>query len=193
VVPVITKENIMTTREEKQIEVGITHSGGRVSAMEEYVDRNTVTVRETEDLSRSQGEGHWLARHYNNDGEELSFVRENGRHSQNLYYGPYSARLHYTGFDAEYPDDISHSMKCVSVDTHLYFDYSSDEDGVIKHFRASGNDRKGYSFNLSNRGVEVIIHPNHPNYASYDYPEEETEPRGVDDLPILGKRIEIPL
>jgi len=173
--------------------VGMAHSEQAIAEHEENVGRNTVATNEFKDLSSWQGAGSWIQRTYNVAGEELSFVRENGCNTHSFYYGPYKTTLRNKGFDFTYPEAISHRLSGVSLDTCVSLDYSQGEDGDIKHFNVVASDAKGFSFEASRVGVRVTIYRDHPNYDSYDYPEEEVEPSPEGSDPVMGKEIFIKL
>lgn len=173
--------------------IGMFHSQQAVEEHEENVGRNTVAKNEFEDHSGSQGAGSWIARTYNAVGEELSFVRENGWHTNSFYYGPYKTTLRHKGFDATYPEQINHRLSGRSLDTCVSMDYSQNEDGDINHFHVMASSIKGFSLEANQSGVQVTIYPDHPNYDSYNYPEEEVEPSPDGEALIMGKQVYIKL
>lgn len=169
------------------------HSEQAEAENNDNVNRNTMVSSEFVDLSSWQGAGSWLARSYNADGEELTFVRENGWNTNTFYYGPYQTTLRHKGFNSTYPEEVAHRLYGHSLNTSVGLGYTQNEDGDIPHFHMNVSDRKGYSLEADNKGVRVTIYPDHPNYADYDYPEEEVEPSGDGESLIMGKQVYIKL
>jgi len=179
--------------EQLRANIAAFHSEQSATEADEYAGRNTMQHSEFVDLSCIQEDDSWLARSYNLAGEELTFIRENGFHTNTFYYGAYTTTLRHSSFDAEYPESVAHSLKGVSLDTGVSLNYDNNEDGEIKNFHFVASDVKGFYVEASRSSVRVTIYPDHPNYSSYDYPEVEVEPSPDDTAPVMGKLISINL
>jgi hypothetical protein len=184
---------LKTETESLRAAIGMFHTEQALAENNENVNRNMVASNDFQDHSSWQGAGSWVARSYNAVGEELTFIRENGWHTNTFYYGPYQTTLRHKGFDSTYPEEVSHRMYGKSLDTCVGLSYTQNEDGDIHQFHMNVSDRKGYSMEVDNKGVRVTIYPDHPNYAEYDYPEEEVEPSPEGESLIMGKLVYIKL
>lgn len=184
---------LKTETESLRAAVGAFHSDQAVAEASENTNRNTVASSDFQDFSSWQSAGSWVARSYNSMGEELTFVRENGWNTNKFYYGPYETTLRHKGFDSTYPEEVAHRLYGHSLDTSVGLNYTQNEDGDIRHFNFIASDTTGYSIEADNKGVRVTIYPDHPNYADYDYPEEEVEPSPDGESLIMGKQVYIKL
>jgi hypothetical protein len=173
--------------------VKVIHKLQYMAATTDYSRRNAVETTNFQDYSISQGAGSWVYRTYNEAGEEISFMRENGWNTVNTYFGPYVARLRYSEMGDTYPANINHSLSGDSVDTNVSLDYTENEDGDIRSFCFRMSTRKGSSMEVDRNGVRITIYPDHPNYADYNYPEEEVEPSAHGEELIMGKQVYISL
>jgi len=127
-----------------------------------------------------------------------TFETKNGRWTTSSHHHELSEdRVHvYSEYEFDNIEHVEHYIG--DNDDTTYFSASVSRqandgsdlyaNGEIRSYNMSMYDQYIDIFISRNRG-RVVVHPNHPRYDEFDFPEEEVEPSGYDEEPIMGKII----